>query len=255
VKREDVWLTSKLWVASAHPDTAQEALAKTLADLKVDYLDLYLVHWPYRLKKGSAFPAPPEDRLGYDREAYAAVWKVLEAAVDAGQIKALGCSNMTARKLTDLLKDARIKPAVNQVESHPFLSQAALKGFCERHGIVLTAYSPLGSPDRPARLIEEGDPAPLFDPVIQAVATRLGKSPAQVLIRWAIQRGTVVIPKSVTPSRIAENAAVTDFVLADEDVAAIAALDNGQRLIKGHPWLLPGQTWQELWDLDFDHSQ
>jgi alcohol dehydrogenase (NADP+) len=212
------------------------------------------VHWPFRLKKGSAFPAPVEDRLPYDTEAYLAVWRELEKAVDAGKVKAIGTSNMSAKKLAALLKDARIAPAVNQVESHPFLAQTKLKAWCERHNIVLTAYSPLGSPDRPARLVEEGDPAPLFDPVVTSLATKYNKSTAQILIRWAIQRGTVVIPKSVTPSRIAENANVADFSLAEEDVAALAALDKGSRLIKGHPWLLEGQKWQDLWDEDYDHS-
>jgi alcohol dehydrogenase (NADP+) len=180
------------------------------------------------------------------------VWRELEAAVDAGKVRAIGCSNMSAKKLTDLLAGARIKPAVNQVESHPFLAQTKLKAWCERHGIVLTAYSPLGSPDRPARLIEEGDPAPLFDPIIAAVAGRYNKAPAQILIKWAIQRGTVVIPKSVTPARIADNFAVTDFTLSEADLAEISALDKGQRLIKGHPWLLEGQKWTDLWDEDFD---
>lgn len=251
VKREDLWVTSKLWVASAYPEDALAALEKTLTDLKLAYLDLYLVHWPYRIKKGSVFPAPVENRLGYDAAAYLAVWQELEKAVDAGKTRHIGCSNMSAKKLSALLKDARIKPAVNQVEGHPFLSQQKLKAFCDKHGIVLTAYSPLGSPDRPARLIEEGDPAPLFDPVVAAIAAKTGKSPAQVLIRWAVQRGTVVIPKSVTPARIAENFAVWDWSLSEEDMGALAKLDQGSRLIKGHPWLLEGQTWRDLWDEDW----
>lgn len=232
----------------------KDALEKTLNDLKITYLDLYLVHWPFRLKKGSAFPAPVEDRLGYDPEAYLAVWREMENAVDAGKTKAIGTSNMSAKKLANLLKQARIRPVVNQVEIHPFLSQAKLKEWCERHQIILTGYSPLGSPDRPARLVEEGDPAPLFDPTVQAIATRYNKSPAQILIRWAIQRGTIVIPKSVTPSRILENSQVGDFTLNDGDLKELGSLDNGQRLIKGHPWLLEGQTWQSLWDEDFDYS-
>ena len=182
------------------------------------------------------------------------MWRVLEAEVDAGRARAIGCSNMSARKLAALLKTARIPPAVNQVESHPFLAQNELKAWCAARGIALTAYSPLGSPDRPARLVEEADPAPLHDPVVAGIAAATGKSAAQVLLRWQVQRGWIAIPKSVTPERIAANLAVFDFELSPAHMAALGALNNGQRLIKGHPWLLEGQTWQSLWDADFDYS-
>lgn len=317
-------MTSKLWVASSFPDTVATALAKTLADLRLTYvrrrrarsrrdsplpppvalrtfltipsppppaqLDLYLVHWPFRIAKGSEFPAPPENRLGYDEAAYAAVWVEMERAVDAGFTRAIGCSNMTARKLSALLKTARIRPAVNQCESHPFLAQAKEIAWLKAHGIAFTAYSPLGSPDRPARLIEESDPAPLHEPAVLAIAAKHGKEPAQVLIRWQVQRGVVVIPKSTTPARIASNIDVFSFDLDSADIEALAALDSGRRLIKGcvhralnaaaHsrtlfslyfsrnppprappprpptrlPWLwLPEQTWQSLWDEDFQY--
>lgn len=150
---------------------------------------------------------------------------------------------MTSRKLADLIASARIQPAVNQVESHPFLAQRKLKAFCDEHKIVLTAFSPLGSPDRPVRLVEEADPKPLFDETITGIAARLGVTPAQVLIRWAVQRGTVVIPKSITPDRIASNIDVFKFELTDDDMAAIAKLDAGRRLIKGYPF---GEWWSPV---------
>jgi diketogulonate reductase-like aldo/keto reductase len=158
-KREDIFVTSKLWVASAYPEEVATSLDKTLSDLGLAYLDLYLIHWPFSLTKGSPFPAPVENRLGYDAARYAAVWKEMEKAVAAGKVKAIGTSNMSAKKLADLLKVCTIPPAVNQCESHPFLSQTKEIAWLKKHNIAFTSYSPLGSPDRPPRLIEEGDPA------------------------------------------------------------------------------------------------
>lgn len=253
-KREELFVTSKLWCNRAHPEHVSTALAKTLADLQLSYLDLYLVHWPFQYAPtNTTIPAPMAERLGYTPEAYAAVWREMEAAVDAGKAKSIGTSNMSAKKLHALLATARIKPAVNQVESHPFLAQTALLAWCMKHGILITAYSPLGSPARPARTVEEGDPAPLHDATILRIAAKHGKSAAQVLIRWQMQRGVIVIPKSATPARIQENLAVGDFALDDEDMAAIVALDRGHRLIKGMHGVRDGETWQDLWDVDWEH--
>ena len=175
----------------------------------------------------------------------------LEEAVDAGKIKAIGTSNMTAKKMDDLLKGCRIKPAVNQVESHPFLTQDKLIKYCTKRGIVVTAFSPLGSPARPARLVAEGDPTPLYDPIILGIASKYNKTAAHVLIRWQIQRGVVVIPKSVTPARIIDNGKVGDFSLSYEDMDAISALNTNQRLNKGGSWTTAGQSWMDLWDEDY----
>lgn len=301
-KREDVFVTSKLWVAAAFPEEVAGALAKTLADLKLTYLDLCasaaragnlfrdartnahhrhpdrpralaVPHLeglglpgarrePPRLRRGRlrasarALRAPRAPALSLTRHpthhpTQAAVWAEMEKAVDAGLTRAIGCSNMTAKKLAALLTTARIVPAVNQVESHPFLSQSKELAWLTAKGIVLTAYSPLGSPDRPARLIEDADPTPLHDAVVGAIAAKHGVDAARVLIRWQVQRGVVVIPKSTTPARIASNADVFGFKLDEEDLAAIAKLDVGARLIKGHPWLREGETWQALWDTDY----
>lgn len=188
-----------------------------------------------------------EDRLGYSPEEFLKVWRVLEGEVDAGRAKAIGVSNMTVSKLAALLPEARIKPANNQVELHPFLAQNELLAFCAANGVTVTAFSPLGSPARPVRMQLETDPAPMHDETVKAVAAAHGKNAAQVLIRWAIQRGTACIPKSVTPARIVENAAVFDFELTADEVAKINALDAGYRLNKGMPFILDGQSWQDAW--------
>jgi alcohol dehydrogenase (NADP+) len=251
VKREDLFVTSKLWPTRCHPDEVASALEQTLSDLKLDWLDLYLIHWPFFLTKGSVFPAPVENRLGYDAARYAAVWREMEAAVNAGKTRSIGTSNASAKKLAELLKTCTIRPAVNQVESHPFLSQRKELAWAQAHGIVVTAYSPLGSPDRPARLVAEGDPAPLFDETVLAIAAKHGRGAAQVLIRWQVQRGVVAIPKSVTPARIRSNFDVFSFALDADDLARLAALDRGHRLVKGLQWLREGETWESLWDTDF----
>jgi alcohol dehydrogenase (NADP+) len=252
VAREDLFITSKLWAQECHADRVAAALTKTLADLQTPYLDLYLIHWPFFIAKESAvFPPLEESRLGYSPAAYLAVWRELEKEVDAGRVRHLGGSNMTAPKLTALLAEARIRPAANQIELHPSLQQQAFVDWLLRQGIAVTAYSPLGSPDRPARLVSEGDPAPLTHPAVVAIAAARGVSPGQVLLRWAVQRGTAAIPKSVTPSRIAQNLDIFGFELSDADMAAIAALDTNHRLVKGMQNVRAGQTWHDIWDEGF----
>lgn len=254
VKREDLFIVSKLWVTKCFPEEVAPALEKTLSDLKLDYLDVYLIHWPFFMTKDATFPPAKGMVLGYNPDAYLSVWREMEKAVDAGKVRAIGTSNMSARKLAALLEHARIKPATNQVECHPFLAQKRLLALCKAHGIVLTAYSPLGSPDRPSRLASSDDPAPLHNETVLAIASKRGKTPAQVLLRWQVQRGVVAIPKSVTPSRIAENAAVFDWELSAEEVAAIDGLDCGGRLIKGASFLTEeqGDDASKLWDEDWE---
>jgi alcohol dehydrogenase (NADP+) len=251
VRREELFLTSKLWVSAAHPGTGSVAAAidKTLADLGTPYLDLYLVHWPFAIDPTCPWPPPPEQVIPFSVERNGAVWRELEAAVDAGKIKALGVSNLSASKLEALMAVARIKPAVNQVECHPFLPQKKLLSFAAANGILVTAYSPLGSPDRPARLMKETHPVPLQHPTILKIAEETKLSPAQLLIKWQLQRGLVVIPKSVTPSRIAENfesAFAPD--LSAEAMEAIGSLelqnDEG-RIFPGYQTV--GQTVEDFW--------
>jgi len=161
-----------------------------------------------------------------------------------------GVSNFTVPKLEAIWDRCRLKPAVLQVELHPFLASQPLVDWAHAHGIAVTGFSPLGSPARPARLIAEGDPAPLADDTIKAIAAKHGKSPAQVLVRWGVQRGTSVIPKSTNAERLAQNLDVFTFALDADDMAAIGRLNNGRRCVKGTPFLSEGQDdIAVLWDL------
>ena len=253
VPRGELFLTSKLMPTCMHADTALAALDRTLNELQTPYVDLYLLHWPFRyVPKPSAFPVPPAERLGYDADAVLAVWRVLEAAVDAGKIKALGVSNFSVTKLAALLPHARHKPCVNQIEGHPALQQPRLLAWHAARGIVVTTYCPLGSPARPETFVRAGDPELLRSPVVAAVAARAGRSPAQVLLRWAVQRGTCPLPKSVTPARLDENLAVFDFELSADDMAAIAGLDLHHRFSRGYGYALAGEaaSLASIWDED-----
>jgi alcohol dehydrogenase (NADP+) len=226
VTREELFITSKLWVMSARPGDCAAALTKTLADLCTSYVDLYLIHWPFSLPLASQFPPPMEAITPYDAANYLALWRALEAEVDAGRIRALGCSNMSVSKLAALEREARHPICANQVECHPSLPQNELRAWCSAHGVALTAYSPLGSPDRPPRWQKEGNPVPLQAPAVLAAAARAGRTPAQVLLRWQLQRGVAAIPKSITPARITENLqAALGEDLDAETMAALAALE------------------------------
>jgi alcohol dehydrogenase (NADP+) len=182
VRREDMFITSKLWCQDWYRPAA--ALAKTLADLRTPYVDLYLPHWPQFISADSQmFPPKEECRLGYSPAAYLAVWRELEKEVDAGRVRHLGGSNLSAKKLTALLSEARIRPAANQIELHPNFQQQVFVNWMARQGIVATAFSPLGSPDRPARLRADDDPAsPLSHPSVLAIAEAHSVSAGQVRV-------------------------------------------------------------------------
>ena len=250
VAREDLWITSKLWNDCHAPEHVGPALEQTLARLGLDYLDLYLVHWPVALRHGKLLPEQPEDFVALSEIPLAATWAAMEDVAADGLARNIGVSNFSARKLEELIDDARVLPAVDQVELHPYLQQPALLDVCDRLGVVLTAYSPLGSGDRPARLREPDEPRLLDDPGIAAIAAAHGVSPAQVLIAWAIARGTAVIPKSVDPGRLAQNFAAAELRLSKADMAAIAELDRARRYVSGSFWAMPGgpYTLASLWD-------
>lgn len=250
VAREDLFITSKLWNDSHRKDEVRPQLEKTLADLRLERLDLYLMHWPVALKPRVGFPRSGDDLFSLDEVPLLETWQGMEGCRKAGLVQHLGVSNFSARKIEALAADARYPIAVNQVELHPYLAQNDLLARCKAAGVHVTAYSPLGSPDRPDVLKKPTDPNLLTHPALQAVAAKHRKSPAQVLLAWAIARGTSVIPKSVTPRRLVENLAAASLDLDAADMAAIAALDAGYRLVDGAFWAPPGSpyTVESLWD-------
>lgn len=250
VNREDLWLTSKVW--NDMHNRIEESCLKTLADLQVDYLDLYLVHWPFpnfHPPKCDVSSRNP-DAKPYIHEAYMHTWRQMENLVDKGLVRNIGTSNMTIPKLQLLFRDARIKPAFNEMELHPHFQQPELFGFCQENNIQPIAYCPLGSPGRPDRDRTVDDTVDLEDPVIVSIAQRLKVSPAQIAIRWAVQRGQIPIPFSV--NHFFENLeAAANIRLSDEDMTAIAGIDKNCRLIKGQVFLWKDdQSWEDLWDIN-----
>ncbi|XP_077981648.1 aldo-keto reductase family 1 member A1-like [Glandiceps talaboti] len=225
VKREDVFICSKLWNTMHAAEDVKPACQQTLKDLGLEYVDLYLMHWPYGfINNGEKFPKNPDGTIIYSDVPYLETWAAMEKLVDEGLCKHIGVSNFNSKQIAEVCEKGRIKPAVVQVEIQPYFNQSKLINFCQEKGIAMTAYSPLGSPDRP--WAKPDDVIVLEDPVLKSIGEKYNKSPAQVALRFNVQRGVVVIPKSVTPSRIAENKELFDFTLTDEEMKSIEALQR-----------------------------
>ncbi len=200
--RADVFVTSKLSNDAHLPDDARAAFDLSLEELGFDYLDLFLIHWPLPTR--------------YDGD-FVSTWRTLEEFYRDGRARSIGVSNFQPHHIRRLHAEAEVPPAVDQIEVHPYLTQDDVRGFCAEHQIAIEGWSPLGQGRE------------LDDPTIREIAERIGKTPAQVVLRWHIERGDIVFPKSVTPARIKENFAIFDFELSGEDVEAISALNKNER--------------------------
>ncbi|MGZ8437186.1 MAG: aldo/keto reductase [Candidatus Limnocylindrales bacterium] len=254
VSRDDLWITSKLWNDSHAPVAVAAACERSLRDLRLDVLDLYLVHWPFPNTHSPGVTVSSRDSHAqpYIHERFMATWSAMEKLVDRGLVRHIGTSNMTIPKLRLLLRDARIRPVASEMELHPHFQQPQLFEFVVANGLIPIGFSPVGSPARPDRDRTPDDSVDIEDPVIVAIAQRLGVHPAVVCVKWAIQRGQVPIPFSTTRANYLANlrAAVSD-PLTDADMSAIADIDRNCRLIKGQVFMWKaGQSWEDLWDLD-----
>lgn len=254
IKREELWITSKVWNNMHGDGDVLLSCAKSLKDLKLEYLDLYLVHWPfpnYHAPGVSVDSRDPHARP-YIHEEFMKVWRQMERLVDMGLVKNIGTSNMTIPKMKLLLRDARIKPACNEMELHPHFQQPEFFKFVMDNGIVPIGFCPIGSPTRPDRDKTETDTVDIQDPVIVKIAQKHNVHPAVICIKWAVQRGQVPIPFSVFRNEFQSNlmCSVID-PLSDEEMNEIAGIDKNCRLIKGQVFLWEkAKDWEDLWDLD-----
>jgi len=253
IKREELWVTSKVWNDRHGEEDVIASCKKSLADLRLDYLDLFLVHWPFPNfhPPGCDVTSRSPNARPYIHTSDMKTWRSMERLVDLRLVRHIGTSNMTVAKLKLVLRDARIKPAVNEMELHPHFQQPELFRFATENGIAPVGYCPLGSPGRPERDRTPEDTSPMQDPVIVGIAERHRVHPAAVCIKWAVQRGGTPIPFSVDRRHYAANLrAAAEDPLSDEEMKAIAGIDRKCRLIKGQVFLWKeGQSWEDLWDV------
>jgi diketogulonate reductase-like aldo/keto reductase len=227
VKRSDLFLTSKLWSTHHHPSHVRGGLKQTLQDLRVDYLDLFLIHWPiayeftgYDLATAPLFPKGENGRMKFDKVPTQDTWREMEKLVDDGLVKTIGISNFTIRETLDLLAYARIRPAVNQFEVSPLHTREHLVEFMKAEGIHVTSFSTFGSSTTSASVLQI--------PSILELAKKYNKTPAQIVVRWVTQQGISTIPKSTNQQRLKENLSVFDFKLEEDDIKLISKENKNQ---------------------------
>ncbi|XP_060253544.1 dihydrodiol dehydrogenase 3-like isoform X2 [Ovis aries] len=231
VKREDIFYTSKVWSTFLRPELVRPALEKSLKDLQLEYVDLYIIHHPVALVPGEAiFPTDENGKPIFDSVDLCRTWEALEKCKDAGLTKSIGVSNFNHKQLEKILNKPglKYKPVCNQVECHPYLNQSKLLEFCKSHDIVLVAYGALGA-QRTLQWMNPNFPFLLEDPVLSAIAKKHKQTPALVALRYQIQRGVVVLAKSYNKKRIKENIQVFDFELTPEDMKTIDGISRNMR--------------------------
>lgn len=254
VRREELFILSKLWNDMHGKNDVLIAVAKTLKDLQLDYLDAYLVHWPlpnYHAPGAGVDDRHPEARPFFIEE-FMQTWRQMERLVDMGLVKYIGVSNMTIPKLRELLPLCRIKPVFNEIEMHPAFQQWDMMEYCQEQDIIPVAYSPLGSAERPDRDKESNDTAVMEMPELVEIAKRHQVHPALICVKWAVQRGHIPVPFSVRDIEYEGNLrCITEDPLTDDEMEQIRRADKNDRLIKAKVFLWPGaENWKNIWDVD-----
>ena len=248
VNRESLFITSKLWNNSHKAQDVEPAITKTLNDLGLDYLDLYLIHWPVAFKPGVMYAQTPDEYASLEEIPLAETWGAMEALKQKGLAKHIGVSNFSVTKLKALLPQANIVPEMNQVELHPLLQQDALMEYCKANDILVTAYSPLGSGDRSDAMKADHEPKMLNLEAIKIIANKHKVSAAQVLLAWHLHRGNTVIPKSTNPGRIKENLAAANLQLDLDDLDTLKRLDRNYRYVTGKFFDCPEKGYTNVYD-------
>jgi len=252
IRRQDLWITSKLWNDRHGEGQVFPACEQSLRDLQCEYLDLYLVHWPFPNyhPPGCSVEYHSPDAKPYIHDDYMKTWRQMEELVDVGLVRHIGVSNMTIPKLERLLRDCRIKPACAELEVHPHFQQPELLAYVKAAGMVPIGYCPLGSPNRPARDRTADDTVDMEDPVVVEIAGRLDVHPSLVCLAWAVQNGVSPIPFSVKRRNYLSNlSAGRGTLLSSTDLKLLSGIDKNNRLIKGQVFCWKeNQDWRDLWD-------
>ncbi|XP_067946660.1 aldo-keto reductase family 1 member B1-like [Watersipora subatra] len=229
IKREEVFITCKVWCTDHKPENVKKSLEQSLKDLQTTYVDMLLIHWPMSYQAGDElFPKDADGELIHTEDDYVDTWKAMEECVESGQVRSIGLSNFNIEQMMRVYDIAKIKPSNHQVELNAQMTNKEVADWCKKKGMVVSCYAPLGSPGRPWK--QDGEPDLLEEPVVIKLAEKYKKTRAQVLLRHLLQKGYVVLPKSVTETRLAENIDVYDFTIADDDVAKLDTLNRDLRV-------------------------